>query len=291
MDKVLFITGIFILAIILRRCGVVKESRVGLLVRYVMAVSLPCLTLISIGTLRLRLAHVEMAVIAWLVIVTGVVLSYFTGKFIGLTGKRLRVFILVSTFPNTAFLGYPFSYSLFGGDGLSYAIIYDQIGMFPLFLTLGLFIAGGREGITQLLGFPPLIALIAAIALNLAGLPPSGFLAKLLGGIGWTTLPMTIFIIGLKVRFTVLRDMKGVMASVFLRMFLLPALLFLLLNLFGMEGMPYSVAILETAMPPALITGIAAMQYRLDEDLAVSCISVGTVISLILFSIAMLART
>jgi predicted permease len=290
MDKVIFIIGIFVLAIVLRRCGVVRENHAGHLVRYVMALSLPCLTLVSIGTLRLRQAHLETAVIAWLVMATGVLLSYCTGKFLGFTGKRLRVFILVSTFPNTAFLGYPFAYSLFGGDGLSYAIIYDQIGMFPLFLTLGLFIAGGREGISQLPSFPPLIALIAAIALNRAGLPPSGLFARVLGAIGWTTLPMTIFIIGLKVRFAALRDIKGVTASIILRMLIMPAFLFISLHFLGLKGLPYNVAILETAMPPALITGIVSMQYRLDEDLAVSCISVGTVISLILFSIAMLAK-
>jgi hypothetical protein len=260
------------------------------MVRYVMTISLPCLTLVSIGALRLKQAHLETAVIAWLVMATGVILSYLTGKFIGLTGKKLRVFILVSTFPNTAFLGYPFSYSLFGADGLSYAIIYDQIGMFPLFITLGLFIAGGKKGLAQLYSFPPLIALIAAIALNRAGLPPSGLFAKLLGGVGWTTLPMTIFIIGLKVRFSALRELKGVTASIILRMFIIPAFLFITLHFLGMKGLSYNVAILETAMPPALITGIAAMQYHLDEDLAVSCISVGTVISLILFSIAMLAK-
>jgi len=290
MDKVLLITGIFSLALILRRMGAVREGHIGLLVRYVMTLSLPCLTLMTIGTLDLRRAHFDIAVIAWVVMATGVLASYAIGRLANLSGNRLRVFMLLSTFPNTAFLGYPFSYSLFGNEGLSYAIIYDQLGMFPLFLTLGLFIAGGKESMAHLFRFPPLIALVAALLLNLMGLPPSGILAKLLSGIGWTTLPLTIFIIGLKVRFSTLRDMKSVIGSLLLRMLLMPALLFLILHLLGMEGVPYRVAILESAMPPALITGIVAMQYRLDEDLAVSCVSIGTVLSLIMITIAMCLR-
>lgn len=290
MDKVLLITGTFTLALLLRRSGAVREAHIGMLVRYVMSISLPCLTLMTIGTLDLRQAHFEIAVIAWGVMVVGALLSYWVGRGMNLSGSRLRVFILASTFPNTAFLGYPFSYSLFGSVGLSYAIIYDQLGMFPLFLTLGFFIAGGKESLAHALRFPPLIALIAAFLLNWAGLPPAGLIAKILSGIGWTTLPLTIFIIGLKVRFTALREIKEVTACLALRMLLMPALLFLIFHFSGKGELPYRVAMMESAMPPALVTAILAMQYRLDEDLAVSCISIGTVISLIMFSIAMLLR-
>jgi malate permease and related proteins len=287
MDKVFLITGIFTIALLLRRFGAVRETHSAILVRYVMTVSLPCLTLMTIGTLDLRQAHFDIAVIAWLVMSVGAIIAYFTGKAVGLKENSLRSFMLASTFPNTAFLGYPFSYSLFGSAGLSYAIIYDQMGMFPFFFTLGFFIAGGKESLLHMLRFPPLIALVAAFLLNLAGLPPSGQVAKILGAVGWTTLPLTIFLIGLKVRFTPRPAMKGVFACLTLRMLIMPALLFIMFYLTGKDGVPYRVALLESAMPPALTTGILAIRYRLDEDLAVSCISLGTVISLFMFSMAM----
>ena len=290
MDKVLLITGIFTLAILLRKAGIVRERHAGMLAGYVITVSLPCLTLMTIGTLDLKNAHFDIAVIAWAVMTVGALLSYGVARAAGLSEKRLRTFMLASTFPNTAFLGYPFAYSLFGAAGLSYAVIYDQMGMFPFFITLGFFIAGGKESLIQMLRFPPLIALIVAFILNWSGFPPSGAVAKIIGGIGWTTLPLTIFIIGLKVRFIAFRDIKGVSACLVLRMLVMPALLFLILHFIGKEAMPYRVAIMESAMPPALTTGILAIQYRLDEEMAVACISVGTVISLIIFSIAMCFR-
>jgi predicted permease len=287
MDKVLLITGIFSLAIILRRAGIVRDRHVGMLAGYVINISLPCLTLMAIGRLDLKHAHFDIVAIAWLTMTVGVIAAYAVGSLAGLEEKRLRAFMLAATFPNTAFLGYPFAFSLFGSAGLSYAIIYDQMGMFPFFITIGFFIAGGRESLRHSLRFPPLIALIAALLLNWGGIPPSGPLAKIIGAVGWTTLPLTIFIIGLKVRLTPSSDIRPVLLCLFLRMMALPALLFLILHLMGKSGLPYKVTLMETAMPPALTTSILALQYRLDEDLAVSCISLGTVISMVLFTIAM----
>ncbi len=290
MAKMLFITGIFLFAIFLRRWVVVREKHVGTLVRYVMSVSLPCLTLVTIGSLDLKHAHFDIAVIAWLVMIGGALLSFLAGRLAGLSDKRLRAFMLAAAFPNTAFLGYPFAYAFAGAAGLSYAVIYDQMGMFPVFLSLGFFIAGGRESFLHAVRFPPLLALIVALALNWAGAPPSGRVATILGGVGWTTLPLTIFILGLKIRFTFHHDRMPVFCCLLLRMLAIPALLFIALRLCGIEGLPYRIALMESAMPPALTTGILAMQFGLDEELAVSCIGLGTMISMAVFTIAMAVK-
>jgi len=287
MDKVLLIAGIFTLAILLRKLGVIREKFIEMLVRYTMTISLPCLTLMTIGTLDLKHAHFEIAVIAWLVMVGGILCSYWVGRAAGLKERRLRTFMLVTTFPNTGFLGYPFAYALYGVAGLSYAVIYDQMGMFPIFITLGFIIAGGRENLLNAFQFPPFIALIIALAINWAGASPSGKGAVILRDIGWTTLPLTIFLIGLKVRLTASHDLKPVLWCLLLRMAALPLLLFLIFNFLGKSGFPYRVTLMESSMPPALTTGILALQFRLDEDLAISSISLGTVISMIEFSIAM----
>jgi predicted permease len=287
MDKVFLIIGIFTLAMILRRAGMVREKQIGLLVRYVVAISLPCLTLNVIGALDLKHAHFDIAVIAWIVMLAGAALSWAVGRAAGFDGKRLRVFVLVTTFPNTGFLGYPLSYALFGGAGLSYAVLYDQMGMFPVFLSLGFFIAGGMGSILESLKFPPFLALAAALALNVAGFHPSGSIAAVLGGIGWTTLPLTIFLIGAKIRFTALRDARPLVLCLLLRMLVIPLMVVAVLYLMGKSGLPYRVAILESAMSPALTTSILALKYQLDEDLAVACISAGTLICLVMFSVAM----
>jgi predicted permease len=288
MDKILLITGIFCLALILRRAGVVREKHLTQLVRYVLTFSLPCLTLMTISSLDLRKAHFDIAIIAWIVMFAGAAISYAVGKLIRLEGARLRVFILVSTFPNTALLGYPLAYALFGATGLSYAVIYDQMGMFPVFLTLGFFVAGGKESLFHCLKFPPFLALLAALALNITGIRFAAPFATVLGWLGWTTLPLTIFLIGARVKFSSLRESKPIAACLILRMFLIPLLLLITFNLLGKHGLPYRVTLLETAMPPALTTSIIALQYRLDEEFAIACISAGSLLCILLFTVSTL---
>jgi malate permease and related proteins len=290
LDKLFLITGIFTLAIILRRAGVVREGHVAILTRYIMWLSLPCLTLTTIGSLDLKNSHFDIALIAWGVMLGGASLSFLAGRVLGLEGKSLRVFILATTFPNTGFLGYPLAYALFGATGLSYAVIYDQMGMFPIFITLGFFIAGARGNLLRSPLFLPFLALLAALFLNWAGIHFTGTISLVLRNLGWTTLPLTIFIIGLRIRPISMRDSKPVVTCLVLRMCVFPLLLFLLLHLCGKEGLPYQVTLMETAMPPALTTGILAFLYRLDEELAVACISAGTLICMLLFSITMLFR-
>jgi predicted permease len=281
MDKFLLIIIPFLSAMALRRLGVIREKHAVLITSYVINFSLPCLTLMTIGRLDLRNTDFTVVLVAWAVIAAGACLSYNTGKFLGLTGGKLRTFILVVTFPNTCFLGYPLTFALFGGAGLPFAVIYDQMGMVPLFLTLGFFVAGGKKSLASALKFPPFIALLFALLINLAGLTIPAPVASFLKGAGWTTLPLTIFLIGIKVTLKSVRDYKNVAASLMLRMIVVPALLFISLTLLGMKGLPYDVALLESAMPSALITSILAFRYNLDEEFAIASISAGTMLSMV----------
>lgn len=286
MDKILLITGIFCLALILRRAGVVREKHLTRLLRYVISFSLPCMTLMTIGSLDLRKAHFDIAVIAWVVMIAGAAIAYAVARILRLEGARLRVFILVSTFPNTALLGYPLSYALFGETGLSYAVIYDQMGMFPVILTLGFFIAGGKESLFHCLRFPPFLALLAALTLNIFGISFPAPVATVIGWLGWTTLPLTIFLIGARVQFSSLRDIKPIAACLGVRMFFIPLLLLTVFHFLGKHGLPYQVTLLETAMPPALTASIIALQYRLDDEFAIACISAGSLLCILLFTVS-----
>ena len=89
MDKVLLISGIFTLAMLLRKAGVVREKAIGWMVRYVMTISLPCLTLMTIGPLDLKHVHFDIALIAWMVMAGGAICSYWVGRAAGLEEKRL----------------------------------------------------------------------------------------------------------------------------------------------------------------------------------------------------------
>src|SRR6266702_5155329 len=106
----------------LRKAGLVRSKQVALLTDYVVNVSLPCLSVVTLARLDLKGIHREVAFIAWGMILAGAALAYAVGRMTTLTDRNLRAFVLLSAFPNTGFLGYPLAYAVFGSSGLSYAI-------------------------------------------------------------------------------------------------------------------------------------------------------------------------
>jgi len=277
-------------AMVLRRYGKFRESHAIHITNYVLNLSLPCLTIATISKLDLKSNHLEVAIIAWAVMMAGAILAYVTGMLMKLTGGRLRSFILVATFPNTAFLGYPLSYAAYGSSGLVYAMIFDQMGMFPFFLTLGFFVAGGKKSLGSALKFPPFIALLFALLINMAGFSLPAQVTFVLKWIGWTTLPLTIFLIGLRIAFKKTQNFGCITVALALRMIIIPALVFIVLAVMGRKGLPFDVTFMESAMPPAMVTSILAAKYKLDEELAVEAISAGTIICMIIYAIFLLFR-
>jgi predicted permease len=285
MDKFLLIIIPFMSALALRRLDLLRAGHAEIITSYVINFSLPCLTIMTISTLDLKNANFAPVLMAWIVMAAGAGLAYYVGRMLKLTDGRLRSFVLVVTFPNTCFLGYPLTFALYGSAGLPFAVIYDQMGMVPLFLTLGFLVAGGKKSLGSAMKFPPFIAMLFALIINMAGLTIPEIIASMLKGAGWTTLPLTIFLIGMKVSLTAVHDYKTVAASLALRMVAIPALLFFSLAMLGIKGLPYEVALLESAMPPALTTSILASRYNLDEEFAVASISAGTILCMFVFAI------
>jgi predicted permease len=160
--------------------------------------------------------------------------------------------------------------------------------MFPLFLTLGFLVAGGQESLRTVLRFPPFIALIIGLFLNILGLQPLPYLAVILTTIGWTTLPVTIFLIGAKVKLRSGAPLRTVSIALSLRMVLVPIILSGIYLLHGTFGLSHRVSLLESAMPPALSTSILAMHHQLDEELTISAIGLGTILFIILAFLASL---
>jgi len=290
MDKFLLIIIPFLSAMALRKAGVIRDRHSQIITSYVINFSLPCLTIMTINRLDLKHIDFNVVIIAWTVMSAAACMSYFIARVLGLEGGKLRSFILVVTFPNTCFVGYPVTFALYGSAGLPYAVIYDQMGMVPLFLTIGFMVAGGRKSLSSALKFPPFIALLFALLLNIAGLTMPPVIAPVLQWAGWTTLPLTIFLIGTRITLKIVHDYQNVAASVALRMIAMPALLYVTLATIGTTGLPYKVALLETAMPPALITSILALKYNLDEEFAVASISAGTVLGMFAFAVLALFR-
>ena len=273
-EKLLFVLFIFTSALLLKGLGVFKEEDTDTFVKYVIYFSLPALVFEKVREIDLRSDALGVVAGAWFAILFGIVISSVVGKLLELPSKSLRAFVLISSFGNTAFIGYPFSFAFFGDEGLKFAVLYDQLGSFMLVITLGLFIASGKTDIKELVTFPPFISLCAGFLLRDVTLPVA--VETFVEVVGSSLVPVVMFAVGLKFSPSYVRDGSlPVLMALILKMVAVPLSVMGFAKVFGLQGTAYRIVLLESAMPPMVMAGILVMRYKLDERLAVNAISLG----------------
>ncbi|WP_457601237.1 AEC family transporter, partial [Hydrogenivirga sp.] len=170
-ERVLFVALIFLIAYILKLLRVFREEDSGNFINYVLYFALPALVFNKVREIELGAESLGVVLSAWVVILISLSLSFVVGKAIGMGGRTLRSFVLVSSFGNTAFMGYPFTFALFGDQGLRFAVLYDQLGSFLLVISVGFLIATGRFSPREILIFPPFGALVLGLLSKGVDLP------------------------------------------------------------------------------------------------------------------------
>ena len=277
-ERVLFVALIFLLAYALKLLRVFREEDAGAFINYVIYFSLPALVFGKVREVELTADAVGVVLSAWLVILFSLLISFIVGRLLQMEDRTLKAFVLVSSFGNTAFMGYPFTFALFGDEGLRYAVLYDQLGSFLLVVSVGFLIATGRFSLREVVFFPPFVALLLAFLSRPLELP--AFLSVFIDTTGKSLIPVVLFSLGLKFSPKHLLDsMKNALLTVSLKMLLVPLLVLIGLKTFGLDTLNYRVVLLESAMPPMVMAGVFAIKYGLDERLAVSAITLGILLS------------
>jgi len=162
---------------------------------------------------------------------------------------------------------------------LKFAIIYDQLGSFPMVITLGLFLAVGSFNLKELILFPPFIALILSFLLHGVEFPE--FFENSVGIISGSLIPVILFSLGLRLNFKDMKsDYRTLLLALFVKMFLVPTIILIFIKMFKFTSLPYRVALVESAMPPMVFAGVLALKYELDFKLAFSAITSGIILSL-----------
>ena len=277
-ESLVFILFIIIFAYLLKKLKVFSSEDSQVFVNYVIYFALPITIIRNFSHLKFEDDLILIPIFAWISVLLGLTVSFLVGKYLSLPEKTLKTFLLISSFGNTAFLGYPFSYALFGENGLTYAIIFDQLGSFTLVITLGLFITIGRLSLKSLLTFPPFIALCLSVLLRGFSFP--GYIERFLEVSSASLIPVILFALGL--RFNPVEGFsspKPLIAALTIKMLIVPSCILIILKIFSLEGIPYKVVLLESAMPPMVFAGVLALKYNLDFRLAFSAITLGIPLS------------
>ncbi|SNZ11319.1 AEC family transporter [Hydrogenobacter hydrogenophilus] len=275
-----------ILAYFLKKARVFKEEDAKVLINYIIYITLPAVSFRSAHSLGINRSVLVVVALAWSGIILCMLVSFLVGKAIGLKDKDLRVFLLVSSFGNTAFLGYPYTLSFFGQEGLKYAVIYDSLGSFLLVSTLGFFVSIGRVNIKELLSFPPFLGLVLGFLLKDYNLHPE--VMKVLDTVADSLSPVVLFALGLSLSYSGIKKYLPIsFLALLIKMFLSVLITYQMGHLLKAQGMVFKVSLLESGMPSMMMAGILSLKYGLNYELAFASIGLGVLLSFITVPIFM----
>jgi len=294
LSTIVVILIMIFLGYFLKRISLLNISDIDVLNKLVINVALPCLVFYSLYSADLSKIS-SFAIMPVISIIVGIIsglIVFITLSLKKYSKKEKWSVITPVVIGNTGFLGFPIILGVFGQTALIKAIFYD-IGTLIMFLSLSILLMANFGGtlkviVKRILGFPPLWATILGISFNFLNIPIGGVLEEVVGYLAAVTIPIIMISLGVSLRFDGLKNnLKVISLGTVVKLLIAPTIAFILVNLLGLSGMEYTIAIVEAAMPSAMLTLVLALNYNLDYNLASDYVVVTTIFSLITLPIIM----
>ncbi|MEX1828765.1 AEC family transporter [Luteibacter sp. CQ10] len=288
MSALLVLFACLALGILCRRYASLPDGIVPGINWWVLNVALPALVLALVPRVTFD-AHLWLPVAGMYVTFFGAWLVFASlGRLLGWSRQRIGCLTLVCGLGNTSFMGYPMMEAMHGKEGLSIAVIADQMGCFPLLAAGGIAVAslysgkGTRVGVVlrRVFTFPAFLALLTGVVVGIAGGWPDA-VDRLLMQVGQTLTPLALFSVGLQFQLHVRREQVGpLVVGLGWKLLLAPLAVFVLGRATGIEGLVLTVSVLQAAMAPMISAAILADQHGLEPQLANTVLGAGILLSL-----------
>jgi predicted permease len=186
---------------------------------------------------------------------------------------------------NASFMGLPVIDSVFGTTGILYgSIVLVPIRLFMWTSGLSLFTKTEKKQQFRSLATHPCIwAVILGFAYLFSPVRLPDFLSSTINVVGSCTTFLSMFIVGSilsEVDFRTILD-KTCFYYSFIRLIAIPAIIYIVLTLIGIDQIVTGVSVLSSAMPAATMTAMLSAKYGRDSVFASKLIFVSTLLSLV----------
>ena len=295
--------GLVAVGHLLRATGALPASAPAVLGRVILFVTMPALIVVILARARYEaalLASVAAALLATTVaLLVALALGVLLLRALGASRPSQGAAGLVSAFSNTAFLGVPFILALFpdAPAAATTAVIIDTVDTTILLLTLGTAFAATMAGeptpasrprarriarsLLALLRQPLLVAVVVGLGLAVTGVALPPVLTGPLTQIGQATPTLAFLTIGLGLDLGSLRGQPLALAGIALiKLAVAPVVAALVLLALDVRGEVAQTAVLQAAMPTAMVSVIIAANAGCDARLASAASVVTTVLAL-----------
>jgi malate permease and related proteins len=271
----------FLIGIVLRKTSVLDDSAVNVLLKLVHHLTLPALLLSVLPYVVIGKEVLFLLLISCILVLVTLAATTLTGKALFMPEKSLAVLVIGSTIMNLSFV-MPFVQSFYGDDGLARLFVFNipnELSLYSIAYVFACKNGGTAENQTakKLIKSPPLLALLAALLLNVLALRPVPIVTAVLHSIGGLTMPLLLLGLGASFRITKHNPLH-LAAGIALRMLLGLLLGWWLASLFHLEGLNRAIVVLSASAPAGFNTlkfnSIEKLDREFAATLAASCMIV-----------------
>ena len=258
---------------------------------------LPCLVFSSIvKSVVESSAWLEISIVALASTMASIGLSWIIAKALRLARELAIAFVMSISFVNAGNYGLPLTLFAFGEDGLGLAVIFFIVNLLLMF-TVGVFIAshgkrGFSDSVNSVIRLPLIYALLAAVALKLAGITVPQPILGTVDVMGQAAIPSMLIMLGLELgrsRFqrSQLASWKLMALSTTIKLLFPIIFVSLFSHLIELEGLATKVSILQASMPTAVIVAILTAEFGGDSHFATNTILLSTIASIVTLTLLM----
>jgi predicted permease len=212
------------------------------------------------------------------------VLAWVFGRALKLQGTMITALVLTATFLNAGNYGLSLTNFALGEEGLAWASIYFIASAMAI-TSVGVYIANiGRlppiEALKGLFKVPAVYAIPLALFVRSMDLSLPPALWRPINLMSDAALPAMLLMLGMQISDSGFPERKGLLAvAVALRLLVSPLVGYILSPHWGLTGVSRSAAILESAMPTAVMTTILATEFDVNPDFVTGTVLVSTLLS------------
>lgn len=296
IQRVLILCILASFGVIARKTGIIKEEARMSLANLTINITLPPLIFVSLVSdikWQRLVAGFLTPFLSVLLVSLAILAVMFMTRFIPVAAQRKGTMYILSSMPNSGFIGFPLILAILGKEGLAYAVLYD-IGVTIAFCSIAIFALKGDLAFGarwKTLINPQMIAVLCGLLVNRLGWQLPGIIREPLNTLGNATIPLAMLLTGyviggIKVKRESLNYELGLVC--FFKLLFYPVLAYLLILPLRLDPLVQTVIIIEAAMPSMTSAPVLIQKYGGDEEFAATGIFLSTVLGI--FTIPMVAH-
>ena len=261
---------------------------------------MPALILLQITGLRFSREFIFPVLVAWIIFLVAFLFFTVLGRWKKYPPKTVAALIITGGISSTSFIGFPVFELLYGKKGLQIAVLMSQAGSFLIGITLGVAVASWhsatpslKDVLRNVIRFPPFIAFVVAVSLNIASIDFPFLIHNVLSVISAPFSILALLSVGLQINLPEDHEEVAPLAiGLLYKLLIAPGVIFLLYHfVFRQNLLITSISVMGAAIGPMNTAAIIAGKYNLNARLASNMVAIGIPLSIpVLYIIHLLIR-